>query len=97
MIRLLKVTGESLSPFFDAGDYVLALERRLWRRPIRPGDVVIFRHPDYGTLIKRVERLEDEGALAFVIGANLLSTDSRTFGAIPIAWITDRVIWRVHA
>lgn len=97
MLRFLKVTGESLSPFFEAGDYVLALNRQLWRRPLRPGDVVVFRHPGYGTLIKRVERLEEGGAKVFVLGENLLSTDSRSFGTIPVEWISDRVIWRIHA
>lgn len=94
MLKFLKVTGESLSPFFESGDYVLALGRPFagWR--LRPGQTLIFRHPYYGTLIKRLERILPGDEL-FVVGTHPDSTDSRSFGPIPRQWITGRVIGRI--
>lgn len=93
MLKFVKVTGESLSPFFESGDYVLVLGRRWWRRALRPGDVVVFHHPYYGRMIKRVEQAC--GGELFVVGSHPESTDSRAFGAIPEAWASGRVLWRL--
>ncbi len=94
MLKFLKVTGESLSPFFEAGDYVLALRPPLAGWGLRPGQVVIFRHPYYGTLIKRLERVLPDGEL-FVVGTHPESVDSRAFGPIPRRWVTGRVVGRI--
>lgn len=91
----MKVTGESLSPFFESGDYVLVAGRRALLRPLRPGDIVVFRHPHYGTLIKRIEWLTPDGRELFVVGTHPASTDSHSFGTIPREWVTGRMIWRI--
>ena len=95
MFQLLKVTGESLSPFFVQGDYVLVTRLPSALRRIKPGDVVVFRHPAYGTLIKRLEHLSEDGQELFVLGSHPESNDSRKFGLIPRRWVVGKVLWRI--
>lgn len=95
MLQILKVTGESLSPFFLQGDYVLVLKHPRFLRRLRPGDVVVFRHPAYGVMIKRLERLSEDGAELFVLGSHPESNDSRSFGMVPRHWVIGKVIWRI--
>ena len=92
---MLKVTGESLSPFFVQGDYVLVVKIPFVMRRLKPGDVIVFRHPAYGVMIKRLERLSENGEEFFVLGSHPESNDSRSFGSIPRRWVQGRVIWRL--
>ena len=77
MFQILKVTGESLSPFFVQGDYVLVIKIPFVLRRLKPGDVIVFRHPAYGVMIKRLERFFDDGEELFVLGSHPDSNDSR--------------------
>jgi nickel-type superoxide dismutase maturation protease len=92
---MLKVTGESLSPFFEQGDYVLVAKIPFILRRIKPGDVIVFRHPAYGVMIKRLERFSEDGEELFVLGSHPESNDSRNFGLIPRRWVEGQVIWRI--
>jgi hypothetical protein len=62
---------------------------------IKPGAVVAFRHPDYGTLIKEVAALAPDDHL-FVLGTGPHSVDSRRFGPIPRDALIGRVIWHLR-
>ena len=95
MIQLLKVTGESLSPFFVHGDYVLVTGLPRVLRRLKPGDVVVFRHPAYGVMIKQVDHLSEDGEELFVLGSHPDSNDSRSFGLIPRGWVFGKVFWRI--
>jgi nickel-type superoxide dismutase maturation protease len=97
VFELLKVTGESLSPFFLQGDYVLVAKLPYILRRLKPGDVIVFRHPAYGVMIKRLEYFTVGGEELFVLGSHPESNDSRTFGAIPRRWVEGKVIWRIAA
>jgi len=77
------------------GDYVLVTKIPKILRRIKPGDVVVFRHPAYGVMIKRLERLSGDGAELFVMGNHPDSNDSRSFGAVPRRWLVGKVIWRI--
>ncbi len=81
MLRLFKVTGDSLRPEVLDGDIVLLLTWRwLWR--LKPGDRVVFRQPTYGTLIKKIERMGPGQGQVFVAGTHAASVDSYVFGPI---------------
>ena len=95
MFQVLKVTGESLSPFFLQGDYVLVVKLPFILHRLKPGDVVVFRHPAYGIMIKRLERFGEDGQELYVVGSHPESTDSRSFGAIPRRWVVGKVLWRI--
>ena len=92
MIQLMKVTGESLSPFYLDGDYAVILKIPFFLRRLKPGDFIVFSHPVYGRLIKQVGRVIPEDDELFVSGSHPESTDSRSFGAIPRKWVTGKVI-----
>ena len=96
MCKVLRVTGDSLSPFFLEGDFVVVSKIPFFLRKPRSGDVVVFRHPVYGTMIKRIEHLSPDGEEVYVVGEHPLSTDSRQFGALPRRLLQGLVIWHIR-
>jgi nickel-type superoxide dismutase maturation protease len=97
VIQFLKVTGESLSPFFQAGDYVLVVKFSRVLDHLKAGDVVVFRQPGYGTLIKRIETILPAEKAFYVLGTHPESTDSRAFGAVKRSNIIGKVVWHIPA
>lgn len=64
---------------------------------VRPGDVVLIRHPQRPELltVKRVVRPEASGW--WVEGDNpAASNDSREFGAVPASLVLGRVVMRIR-
>ena len=57
MLRIVKVTGNSLSPFFLPGDYVVVSSFRSGYKNLQTGAVVVFDHPEFGLMIKRVKQI----------------------------------------
>jgi hypothetical protein len=62
---------------------------------LKPGDVVVFRHPEHGILIKLVDQLEPEGGKVSVTGLNGASIDSRHFGPVLKSSLIGKVIWHI--
>ncbi len=96
MFRLLRITGNSLNPTYQEGDFVFISKIPFLFHPLRPGDVIAFRQPSYGLLIKQVQRLEPESGAVFVTGSHPESIDSRHFGSIPRQAVLGRVIAHIH-
>lgn len=96
MFRLLKVTGFSLYPDYQEGDFVLVRKIPSLLSTLGSGDVVIFQHPTYGTLIKRVERLSPNGEEIYVLGTVPESADSRKFGPIHKDTLIGKVVWHIR-
>jgi len=94
MLRVLKVSGSSLAPLFQEGDFVLVSKIPFLVRPPHPGDVVVFRRAPYGLLIKRVERVLPDGKL-WVVGVRPVSVDSYEFGPVARQDLEGKVIFRV--
>jgi hypothetical protein len=82
-----------MAPSYRDGDLVLTL--RYGRRLPRVGDDVVFVHPDFGRLLKRIERIQD-GVMNFT-GTNRLSADSAALGSIRLSSCAsaDRVALRI--
>ena len=95
MLQLLKVTGESLSPLYKEGDFVVITTLPFFLRRLRQGNIIVFQHGLYGTLIKIVERVLPGEEAVYVIGANEDSLDSRRLGPISRAAIKGRVLWHI--
>lgn len=93
MLRLLKVSGRSLEPRYRDGDFVVIGKIPILFGKIREGDEIVFRHPEYGTMIKIVEKMV--GDEIYVIGAHAYSVDSRRFGPIRKPEVMGKVIWRI--
>lgn len=96
-MRLLKVRGSSLWPDYHEGDYVLTAGVPFPAGKIKAGDVIVFRQPGYGTLIKRVQRVLENGQAYDVRGTQIDSSDSRNFGPVPRVHVSGKVIASVRA
>ncbi len=95
IVEIFKVRGASLAPEFQDGDFVVSSAIPIFFRPLRSGDVVVFRQPAYGRLIKVVERVEAGGQI-FVTGSGEGSIDSRTFGPILRPDVQGVVLWHIR-
>lgn len=95
MIRLLRVTGESLSPDFQDGDFVFILKIPFLFKLINAGDTVVFEHSPVGTLIKKVDQINPKDGSIYVLGDHQFSVDSRQIGWIPKQNVIGKVIWHV--
>ena len=93
-----KVTERSMEPALRPGDCLLI--RRT--RRIRPGQVVIARHPERPEmlLVKRAARQADEGWWLESDNPEAGAVDSRRFGVVPGPLIEGRVLaryWRARS
>ena len=95
MLKLLKITGNSLTPEYQEGDFVLISKVPFLLVPPSGGDIIAFRQPGYGLLIKRINEVLPDGTLD-VIGSQPESVDSRVFGPIKRKDILGKVIWHIQ-
>jgi signal peptidase I len=95
MLKLLKVSGDSLLPIYRDGDFVLASKIPYLFGTITPGDVVVFRHKVYGTMIKKVQSVVPDKGEIYVVGIHENSVDSRQFGAINRRDVVGKVIGHI--
>jgi len=88
-----RIEGESMAPVLRDGDEVLVDVKAR----VGIDDVVIARHPfrESVEMAKRVTGIDANGKF-FLVGDNAEeSTDSRTFGPVPIECIKGKVIARL--
>jgi len=83
-----------MSPEYRDGDFVV-IATRPFPFHLKKGDVVVFQHAHYGTLIKRVLRFAEDGSL-YVAGADENSLDSHRLGPISRASVRGKVIWHIR-
>jgi len=94
MLRFLRVSGVSLAPEYQHGDFVL-LAKIPFTRSYQVGDVVAFQQPGLGLLIKRVVEIDPRQDAYRVQGEHAGSVDSRQFGLVPGSSILGKVIWHL--
>jgi type IV secretory pathway protease TraF len=95
ILKVLRVSENSLSPVYLEGDYVLvSIVPLLFGAPKR-GDIIVFRHEVYGTMIKMVEAVAPGGEEFSVVGTRAESVDSRRFGPISRKDVAGKVIWHI--
>lgn len=94
------VAERSMEPRLRPGDWLLVRRGLRDGRPprIRPGQVVIARHPaDPGLLlVKRAARPDGAGWWLASDNPGAGAVDSRAFGAVPRELIEGRVLLRYH-
>lgn len=92
------VVERSMEPALRPGDWLLVLRSMRPGRPprIRPGHVVIARHPGERDmlLVKRAARAERAGWWLQADNPGGGAVDSQSFGAVPAALIEGRVLMR---
>jgi nickel-type superoxide dismutase maturation protease len=88
----VKVTERSMEPALRPGDWLLALRTR----KIRPGQVVLARHPHRPDLllVKRAAGRVDGGWWLASDNPAAGAVDSARFGAVPVPLIEGRVLAR---
>jgi signal peptidase I len=94
MLAIQKVVGDSMSPQYQEGDFVVITTVPFFLRRIRSGDVIIFDHSYYGRLIKRVQGFTPTGEV-YVSGTQENSLDSRRLGPIRRDKIKGKVILHI--
>jgi signal peptidase I len=95
MLRIIKVTGNSLSPVFFPEDYVLVLKWPGVLRRLKKGDIVVFSHPVLGTLIKSITAVDPIARQLEVAGFHPDSISSKTLGSVPLSAVIGKVIWHI--
>lgn len=81
-----------MSPDFQEGDFVVLTTIPFFLKRLNVGDIIIFEHKLYGTLIKRIASFDPETTEAYVEGAHPDSLDSRRLGTIRRDAIRGKVI-----
>jgi phage repressor protein C with HTH and peptisase S24 domain len=92
MIKFIKVTGESLSPVYQEGDFVMLITNPFFS--FKRGDTIVFRHAEYGTMIKNIDSIDSDKIQ--VIGTHAHSVDSRLFGPIERSDVIGKVVWHIR-
>jgi nickel-type superoxide dismutase maturation protease len=95
-VRRVAVTGGSMAPALADGDRLVVVARP-WAGRVAPGDVVAVPDPRAPgrLLVKRVAAVDRARGTAELRGdAPAASTDSRTFGPVPLASVTGRAVYR---
>lgn len=95
MLKFVKISEDSLLPEYREGDFVLIAKIPLCFDSVRRGDVVVFRHPLHGMMIKKVSHVAGRGSQIYVMGTHKNSIDSRQFGAVGKDAILGKVIWHI--
>lgn len=96
-LDVVEVRGDSMAPTLLPGDRLLVESRSYQHRAPRPGEVVLAADPreTERELIKRVAAVDEESYAVDLRGdAPDASTDSREFGAVPLASIRWRAAFR---
>jgi hypothetical protein len=74
---------------------VVVITLPFFLRRLRQGDIIVFQHGLYGTLIKIVDCVLPDEDVVYVIGTSEDSLDSRRLGPISRAAIRGRVLWHI--
>ena len=96
LLRLRKrvgVTGTSMIPDLQPGDELLVDSHAYRQQSPQVGEIVVALRPDRTgvTIIKRIAAIEQDGRL-YLLGDNpTSSTDSRSFGSVPLQNILGKV------
>jgi nickel-type superoxide dismutase maturation protease len=88
MFSVLKIQGESMYPKLSSGDFVVSV-RYFYRLTV--DDIVVFQHPLYGQLVKRIQETNSAGMLR-VSGENNSSVSSKQIGYVKNEQIQGKVI-----
>ena len=95
MLKVIKVTGNSLSPFFLSGDFVLVSTFYRHFKNLKEGDSVVFNHPEYGQMIKFIVTNYPDSEHFKVAGSNENSISSHKLGLIPYSDLIGKVIFHI--
>ena len=88
-LKVIRVAGDSMSPALPEGSFVLF--RRASR--YRIGDVVLVRHPEFGTIVKRIAAFEP--GFLWLKGDHPSSVSREAMGCLPLKAVLGKQVWSV--
>ena len=92
------VAERSMEPALHPGDWLVVRRTIVPGRSlrVRPGQVVVARHPGRPDLliVKRAARREPDGWWLESDNPAAGAVDSRAFGVVPLSLIEGRLLWR---
>lgn len=92
MLKIIKVSGQSMSPDFNDGDYVLVSRIPLILGMVKINSILVFNTDKYGILIKKVSDIDRINRKIFFTGINSNSLSGEMIGAVPEKNILGSVI-----
>jgi signal peptidase I len=95
MFKILKITGNSLYPEYKDGDFVILMTIPVFFHPFSVGKLIVFDHPIYGKMIKRISKTDYISRKVFVSGDHEESLDSRQLGWINFSAVNGSVIHHI--
>jgi nickel-type superoxide dismutase maturation protease len=96
-LDVVEVNGMSMAPTLKPGDRLLVEALSYRSRPPQDGEIVLASDPRVPSreLVKRIKHVDAGAGTAELVGdAAEASTDSRTFGPIPLSALRWRVALR---
>jgi nickel-type superoxide dismutase maturation protease len=92
-LGLAEVYNPSMLPTLRPGDHLLLA----YGARVRPGDVVVLRHPFQHDLLIVKRAVERRGGGWWVVGDNpRVTNDSREFGVVPDGLVVARAVLRLR-
>ncbi|MGB9641003.1 MAG: S24/S26 family peptidase [Anaerolineales bacterium] len=95
IFKIWRVRGDSMSPEIQEGDFVV-VSKIPFLIDLSVGDRIVFHHPKYGILIKRIDKLDPHHQLYWLVGTHPESLDSHKIGPIREDQIYGKVIWHIR-
>jgi len=98
MFGILKISGNSMSPHFNDGDFLFILKKSKFNflktllKP-KPNNTVIFKHQTYGLIIKNIKSLNYQDNTFKAQGSNSESLTTEQIGTVNFEQITAKVIY----
>ena len=96
MFRIYRVSGNSMQPYLNKGDYIVALNRFFSKKlRLKVGQVVIVEHPRLGVSVKRIAAIQNDKFELIGDGADTSSTAD--MGLIDKSQLLGKLLFRIKA
>ncbi len=91
MLKLFRISGDSMTPTLRCGDYVVASN---WIRQPKVGKLMVVKHPRYGVIIKRA--VKRDGDSYWFASDNVCGVTTSEIGAMAPHQIMGRVLFAIR-
>jgi nickel-type superoxide dismutase maturation protease len=91
LFKIYRVRGKSMLPLLHEGDFVFLLP---WLNKPKSGKLVVVNHERFGTIIKRVKRIESDGSF-WLCSDHRKGVQMRDMGCISPNNLLGRIVFSV--
>lgn len=92
MIYLRRISGRSMLPTLDHGDYIVAVCRLFSSYQV--DDIVIVQHAVFGEIVKRICTIDEHGHF-WLSGDGVDTLTTEKMGFITPQQVRARMFWRI--